>query len=237
MGRSLCPATIPLASKNAMTRVPRIWSQAPFLVEPLNFASFTPGDRQSDRVRQADRRAPEGRSGIARALREGLSQVSSIKRIIEQTPSLSPSLRQDARSSSLSSWTCVSDSPVIPRRPVVSSRPPSGCSSRIDTIIPGHWTTTSAPTTSHRQNYEIAAAEFEAALEGFARSLSAICPRCTPLSRPPAPLGTGPQAADLEALSCQICSDSSVLLALPARADCRLMCRALDRANTRLNAS
>jgi hypothetical protein len=41
---------------------------------------------------------------------------------------------------------------------------PAGLLERIETIIRGHWSTTSAPTSSHRQNYEIASAEFEAAL-------------------------------------------------------------------------
>ena len=31
---------------------------------------------------------------------------------------------------------------------------------RIDAIVGGHWSTTSAPTNSHRKNYEIAASEF-----------------------------------------------------------------------------
>ena len=53
---------------------------------------------------------------------------------------------------------------MIPPRPAASSRHPTGLIARIETIIRGHWTTTSAPTSSHRQNYEIAAAEFEAAL-------------------------------------------------------------------------
>jgi hypothetical protein len=41
---------------------------------------------------------------------------------------------------------------------------PVGLIDRIDTIIDGHWATTSAPTSSHRRNYEIAASEFEEAL-------------------------------------------------------------------------
>ena len=42
-----------------------------------------------------------------------------------------------------------------------------GLIDRIETIIGGHWSTTSAPTGSHRKNYEIAAAEFEAALKNL----------------------------------------------------------------------
>ena len=42
-----------------------------------------------------------------------------------------------------------------------------GLIERIEIIIGGHWSTTSAPTGSHRKNYEIAAAEFEAALKNL----------------------------------------------------------------------
>ncbi len=42
-----------------------------------------------------------------------------------------------------------------------------GLIERIETIIGGHWATTSAPTGSHRKNYEIAAAEFETALKNL----------------------------------------------------------------------
>jgi hypothetical protein len=42
-----------------------------------------------------------------------------------------------------------------------------GLIDRIETIIGGHWSTTSAPTGSHRKNYEIAAAEFEEDLKAL----------------------------------------------------------------------
>ena len=42
-----------------------------------------------------------------------------------------------------------------------------GLIERIEIIIGGHWSTTSAPTGSHHKNYEIAAAEFEATLKNL----------------------------------------------------------------------
>ena len=42
-----------------------------------------------------------------------------------------------------------------------------GLIDRIETIIGGHWSTTSAPTGSHRKNYEVAASEFEEALKAL----------------------------------------------------------------------
>ena len=52
-----------------------------------------------------------------------------------------------------------------PTRPRRNEPAPPGLVGRIDTIIRGHWSTTSAPTASHRKNYEIAEAEFSEALE------------------------------------------------------------------------
>ncbi len=37
--------------------------------------------------------------------------------------------------------------------------------SRIQQVVFGHWSSTSAPTATHRQNYEIAAAEFSTMLD------------------------------------------------------------------------
>ena len=138
---------------------------APFVVEPLNFATLAPGDRQSilafaKQTGELQRAA----LGTLEALNEGLNQVTNIKRIIERTPSLPLSLRHDARRLELKlmdSRERFTGDPTKARR---SEPAPTGLIARVETIIRGHWTSTSAPTSSHRQNYEIAAAEFESAL-------------------------------------------------------------------------
>ncbi len=70
----------------------------PFVVEPLNFATLPPGDRQvilafAKETGELQRAA----LGALEALNEGLGQVTNIKRLIERTPSLSLKLRQDAQ--------------------------------------------------------------------------------------------------------------------------------------------
>src|SRR5262249_19992565 len=70
----------------------------PFEVEPLNFATLPPPDREA--VLAFARRTAElqrAALGALEALNDGLSQVEHIKRVIEQTPGLSLSLRQNAR--------------------------------------------------------------------------------------------------------------------------------------------
>jgi photosystem II stability/assembly factor-like uncharacterized protein len=136
-----------------------------FVVEPLNFATLAPGDRQlilafAKQTGELQRAV----LGALEALNEGLSQVTSIKRIIERTPSLSLSLRQDARKLELSLMDIRERFTGDPTRARRFEPAPAALLERINTIISGHWSTTSAPTSSHRQNYEIAAAEFEAAL-------------------------------------------------------------------------
>ena len=98
--------------------------------------------------------------GSLEALGEGLNQVTIIKRIIEQTPSSRLSLRHDARRLELKLLDVRERFTGDPTRSRRNEPAPVGLIGRIETIISGHWSTTSAPTGSHRKNYEIAAAEF-----------------------------------------------------------------------------
>jgi photosystem II stability/assembly factor-like uncharacterized protein len=137
----------------------------PFVVEPLNFATLPPSDRTAiltfaKQTGELQRAA----LGCLEALNDGLSQVTNIKRIIERTPSLSLKLRHDARALELKLIDVRERFTGDPTKSRRFEPAPEGLIARIETIIAGHWTTTSGPTASHRQNYEIAAGEFEAAL-------------------------------------------------------------------------
>jgi hypothetical protein len=141
---------------------------APFDVEPLNFATLPPPDQQA--VLAFARRTGElqrAALGTLEALNDGLSQVEHIKRVIEQTPGLALSLRQRARSLELKLLDVRERFLGDPTRPRRYEPAMDGLIGRIETIISGHWATTSAPTGSHRKNYEIAATELEAALESL----------------------------------------------------------------------
>jgi photosystem II stability/assembly factor-like uncharacterized protein len=137
----------------------------PFEVEALNLATLPAPDREvilafARQTGELQRAA----LGTLEALNEGLSQVVNIKRIIELTPSLPLKLRQDARSLEQKLLDLRERFTGDPTRARRNEPAEQGLIDRIETIIRGHWSTTSAATQSHRRNYEIAALEFEAAL-------------------------------------------------------------------------
>jgi hypothetical protein len=139
-----------------------------FEVEPLNFATLPPPDRQA--VLGFARQTGElqrAALGALEALGDGLSQVAIIKRIIEQTPSLPLKLRQDARGLELKLLDLRERFTGDPTRSRRNEPAAVGLIDRIETIIGGHWSTTSAPTGSHRKNYDVAASEFEETLKAL----------------------------------------------------------------------
>jgi photosystem II stability/assembly factor-like uncharacterized protein len=137
-----------------------------FEVEPLNFATLPAADRAA--VLAFARKTGElqrAALGALEALNEGVGQVATIRRLVEQTPSLPLALLKDARALEqklLDARERFTGDPTRPRR---NEPAPEGLIGRIETIVGGHWSTTSAPTGSHRKNYEVAAAEFAEALE------------------------------------------------------------------------
>ena len=168
---------------------------APFEVEPLNFASLPVPDREA--VMAFARKTGElqrAALGALDALSDGLGQVAIIKRVIEQTPTLPLKLRQDARSLELKLVDLREKFTGDPTRSRRNEPASVGLIDRIETIIDGHWTTTSAPTNSHRKNYDIAAVGVRGGTRRRCdRSSSTTCPRCTrPLRTPALP---GRQAA------------------------------------------
>jgi photosystem II stability/assembly factor-like uncharacterized protein len=140
----------------------------PFEVEPLNFATLPAPDRAA--VLEFAKQTGElqrAALGTLEALEEGLGQVAIIKSLIEQTPALPPALRDDARALELKLLDLQERFTGDPTKPRRNEPAPVGLVDRIETIIGGHWGTTSAPTNSHRRNFEVAAAEFGEALEAL----------------------------------------------------------------------
>ena len=148
--------------------VAELVAPTPFEVEPLNFATLSPPDREAI-IAFAKQTGELQRAalGSLEALNDGLSQLALIKRVIEQTPSVPLNLRQDARKLELKLLDLRERFTGDPTRPRRNEPAMPGLIDRIETIIGGHWSTTSAPTASHRKNYEIAAAEFEDALKAL----------------------------------------------------------------------
>ena len=103
--------------------------------------------------------------GANAAAREAANRLDYIKKAIEVTPTVSPELRQEARSLELQLMEireAISGDPTKPRR---AEPEMPGVMNRVQQIVRGHWSSTSAPTATHRKNYEIAAEEFSAVLD------------------------------------------------------------------------
>jgi hypothetical protein len=137
----------------------------PFEVEPLNFATLPPPDRAA--VLAFARQTGElqrAALGTLAALNDGLSQVALIKQVAEQTPTLPSSIRREARELEQKLLDVRERFTGDPTRSRRNEPAPTSLIARIETIVSGHWSTTSAPTGSHRKNYDIAADEFGEAL-------------------------------------------------------------------------
>ena len=138
----------------------------PFEVEPLNFASMPAPDRAA--VLAFARQTAElqrAALGTVEALDEGVGQASTIRHLIEQTPTLPLSLLKDVRALEQKLLDLRERFTGDPTRSRRNEPAMEGLLARIETIVGGHWSTTSAPTVSHRKNNEIAGDEFAETLE------------------------------------------------------------------------
>ncbi|MFQ5641040.1 MAG: glycosyl hydrolase, partial [bacterium] len=137
-----------------------------FEVEPLGHGSLPPADKEAvlafQKLTGELQRAVMGASAAAG---EAANRIKYIKNTIEKTPGLAPALREEARGLELRLLDLrerISGDPTKRRRSEPAMR---GIRSRINQIVRGHWSSTSAPTQTHRKNYDIAAAEFSEILE------------------------------------------------------------------------
>lgn len=132
-----------------------------FEVEPLRQPTLPPADREA--VLAFQRRVGElqrAAMGATRAARDAMERIEDIKNVIEVWPGADMGLREEARSLELRLMDlqeALTGDPTKPRR---SEPAMPGIVDRIQTIVFGHWSTTSAPTTTHERSYEIAAEEF-----------------------------------------------------------------------------
>ncbi len=138
----------------------------PFEVQPLGLPTLPPADREAILAFQRQTgRLQRAVMGAGAAAAEAANRITYIKRTIETTPGLDANLREEARALELQLMDLrerFSGDRTLPRR---SESAPPGIMSRIRQIVRGHWSSTSAPTATHRRNYEIAAAEFSEMLD------------------------------------------------------------------------
>ncbi len=133
----------------------------PFAVEPLGMPSLPPADRQQLLAFQRQTgELQRAVMGANRAAQDAADRIDGIKDMIEVWPEADLVLRDQARALELRLTDLRERLTGDPTRPRRSEPAMPGIVDRVREIIFGHWSSTSAPTATHRENYEIAAAEF-----------------------------------------------------------------------------
>jgi photosystem II stability/assembly factor-like uncharacterized protein len=132
-----------------------------FVVEPLGMSSLGEVDRVALLAFQKQTgELQRAVMGASRAAGEATNRLEFIKRAIEESPNVELALRDEARALELRLMDlqqALNGDPTKPRR---NEPGMPGIQSRVQQIVRGHWSSTSAPTATHRRNYEIAAEQF-----------------------------------------------------------------------------
>ena len=141
--------------------VTELASAMPFDVEPLGMASLPPADRAAVLAFQRQtgdlQRAVMGTTAAAS---DAADRITALEQVVEVWPAADPALREEARALELRLMDLrerLTGEPTMARR---SEPAMPGIVDRVQTVIGGHWSTTSAPTETHRRSYEIAVEEF-----------------------------------------------------------------------------
>jgi photosystem II stability/assembly factor-like uncharacterized protein len=132
-----------------------------FEVEPLGQSSLPPADRKAllafeKKTGSLQRAVLGARSALSEAQRE----IKFMKKAIERTPTLDPSLLKEVREieTKLMDIREKLTGDTVKRKYNEPSM--RGIISRINQIVYGHWSATCAPTKTHLKNFEIASREF-----------------------------------------------------------------------------
>jgi hypothetical protein len=157
--------TVSLAKRVGGVVTP-LGSPQSFDARALGTASLPPADRQSLLAFQEQTgRLQRAVLGAARSLTEAQTRIDHLKKALADTPAADPRLSTDLRAlnARLADLNIAlnGDSTRAGRN---ESTPPSVVD-RVQQIVYGHWDATSAPTSTQRGNYAIAAQEFKPVLE------------------------------------------------------------------------
>lgn len=139
-----------------------------FTTSPLGTASLPAADREAVR-RFAERTARLQRAvlGAAETVREVLSSLEFLKKALVETPGADPSLRDTARSIELRLRDLQLELDGDDTRRSRNEPTSPSLVERVQQIVYGQWTTTSAPTATHQRNYQLAAGRFSSVLDSL----------------------------------------------------------------------
>lgn len=139
-----------------------------FSAQPLNIATLPAADRAALLAfQQKTARLQRAVLGAEKAADEAQTRLNYIKQALTDTPGAGSVLLQEAlalQNRLKDLQTRLSGDRVIASR---NEPTPPSIVGRVQGIVYGHWASTSAPTQTHRQAYQIAAEEFTPVLEGL----------------------------------------------------------------------
>jgi photosystem II stability/assembly factor-like uncharacterized protein len=148
-----------------------------FQVEPLGLGTLPQPDR--DELLTFQKRTGELQRavmGANRAASDGLERIQRIQQAIEMWPGAEPALYQEARALELRLTDLREALVGDPTRSSRSEPAMPGILDRVQTIVFGHWSSTSGPTATHRSNLEIAEAEFGEVVDDLRAALEQQLP-------------------------------------------------------------
>lgn len=148
-----------------------------FTVVPLGVAALPLADRAEITAFQKETaRLQRAMLGARRALGEAKVRVAHLKKALDETPAADPALHALVRSmvATLADYdvTLNGDATVAQRNEPTA---PS-LAERVSRIVEGSWTSTSAPTGTHRRNYQIAAELFAEFLPQLTKTIEEDLP-------------------------------------------------------------
>ncbi|MCU0961191.1 MAG: hypothetical protein MUF48_13910 [Pirellulaceae bacterium] len=137
----------------------------PFTVEALGTPSL-PAPNRSEVLAFQKQTGELQRAvyGAYRVAQETADQLKHMKQAVEQTPGVDPALGVEVRNLELRLTDILERFSGDPTKPRRNEPGMPGILSRVQTVVYGHWSTTSGPTQSHRRSYDIAAQQYSAVL-------------------------------------------------------------------------
>ena len=136
-----------------------------FTAAPIGAASLPAADREAlQAFQKKTARLQRAVLGAARAADEARTRIDHLKKALLDTPGADIALGAEARALEtrlLDLQVALNGDDTIGRR---NEPTPPSITDRVAGVVGGHWTSTSAPTQTHRRAYEIAAADFEPVL-------------------------------------------------------------------------
>jgi photosystem II stability/assembly factor-like uncharacterized protein len=133
----------------------------PFAAIPLGTASLPPADRKALLAfEEKTGRLQRAVLGAVKAAEEAQTRIDHLKKALTDSPGADPKLSTALRAIEARLKDVQIELSGDTTRASRSEPTPPSIADRVATIVGGHWDATSAPTATHRRNYDIAAQQF-----------------------------------------------------------------------------